>query len=61
MKDRTTGGGGTVSYREKAKGSVVVLMHTLYSTALTGMELGHKDMQSVSRMERRRIELATVT
>lgn len=60
MKDRTTGGGGIVSSREKAKGSAA-LMCILYSTALAGTGLGNKDMQNVSKIERLRIGLAIVT
>lgn len=60
MKDRTTGGGGIVSSREKAKGSAV-LMCILYCTALAGTGLGNKDTQNVSIMERFRIGLAIVT
>lgn len=60
MKDRTTGEGGIVSSREKAKGSAV-LMCILYSTTLAGMGLGNKDMQNGSIMERLRIGLPIVT
>lgn len=60
MKHSTTGGGGTVSYREKAKGGVV-LMYILYATALAGVGLGNKDLQNASIMERLRIGLAIVT
>lgn len=60
MKDRTTGGGGRVSPREKAKGNAL-LMYILYFTALAGMGLGNKGMQNVSIMERLRIGLAIVT
>lgn len=49
MKDCTTGGGGTDSYRERAEGSVL-LMHIWYATVLAGMGLGDKDVQNVSIM-----------
>lgn len=59
MKDYTTGGGGTVRYRERAKGSIA-RMYIFYSTLLAGTMLGNKDMQSVFRMESLRIELAGI-
>jgi hypothetical protein len=40
MKDRTTGGGGIVTYRGRS--------YILYSPVLAGTPLGNKDMQNVS-------------